>query len=573
MRAEVLPDDSESRFLEVDELPLDQLAQRQSPPGDSDGEEVEGEEERYLESDEWMETQKEMFWNTVRPRKCSFKEINTGVFTLHLSFQGVETPRFVNDNMLLRSLFIMAISYLRSEFKFVVKDDDEIELEYRDRFLPRDGAIGGVPILADAVIVIIYPRNSYVSSREEGTVPSGKKSQPSNGERMAQSRPQVTPGSRSIGSRSTPVPRSPNQGASDDVGDEFKSTSSPNSLDPRSYDKIRQSFKCPRFSGQAKEWKQWDKGFWRYLSIWELDYVLDPNFFGVLPLSDDKRRDNKLVYYIIEDAVQGSTLASSYIKQVPLNNGFEAYYTLHDGYVFAGATTATLLLNELSNFRFLPNETPTELCLRLGDIFQELKTLPGDAAVTFIDTQQIGYLINALRHEKEWDYVCSTITSKQIKGGITFQEACDELRVRCEANRAHELMDRPVKGQKVKGLMSMADGSSDVDLVVEGVTGKLKSLISTMSKRKNKDVSDSSGKDGKQKMVKHECLAADCGELTIYPLCPLHYHSLISAKVPTLKLRNGYGDATFDAGSSLIVYPARTPSNRLPLPKTSKSSN
>ncbi len=171
VRAEFLPEIPESRLLEVDELPLDQPDQRQSFTGDSEGEEVESAEERYLESDEWMETQKEMFWNTVRPRKCSFKEINTGVFTLHLSFQGVETPRVVNDNMLLRSLFIMAISYLRSEFKFVVKDDDEIELEYRDRLLPRDGAIGGVPILQNAVIVIIYPRYSYVSSREEGTVP------------------------------------------------------------------------------------------------------------------------------------------------------------------------------------------------------------------------------------------------------------------------------------------------------------------------------------------------------------------------------------------------------------------
>ncbi len=31
----------------------------------------------------------------------------------------------------------------------------------------------------------------------------------------------------------------------------------------RSYDKIRQSFKCPRFTGQAHDWKQWNKGFTR----------------------------------------------------------------------------------------------------------------------------------------------------------------------------------------------------------------------------------------------------------------------------------------------------------------------
>ena len=138
----------------------------------------------------------------------------------------------------------------------------------------------------------------------------------------------------------------------------------------------------------------------RYLSIWELDYVLDPSFFDD-PQTVTKKRDNKMVYYIIEDAVQNSSIATAYVKQAPLNNGAEAYYTLHDGFVFAGSTTATLLLNELSNFRFLPNETPTALCFRLGELFEELSLLPGNAAVVFSDTQKIGYLLNALRHEEE----------------------------------------------------------------------------------------------------------------------------------------------------------------------------
>jgi hypothetical protein len=87
---------------------------------------------------------------------------------------------------------------------------------------------------------------------------------------------------------------------------EFQARSPANSLDPRSYDKRRQSFKCPRFSGQAREWKAWDKGFLRYLSIWELDYLLNPEFYDMLPLSPDQRRDNKLVYYVIKDAVPAS---------------------------------------------------------------------------------------------------------------------------------------------------------------------------------------------------------------------------------------------------------------------------
>jgi hypothetical protein len=77
-------------------------------------------------------------------------------------------------------------------------------------------------------------------------------------------------------------------------------------MDNRAYEKLKQTFKCPKFSGQPKDWKQWNKGFQRYLSIWELNHVLHPDFFDNLPLSTAKIRDNKLVYYIIEDATQSS---------------------------------------------------------------------------------------------------------------------------------------------------------------------------------------------------------------------------------------------------------------------------
>jgi hypothetical protein len=133
----------------------------------------------------------------------------------------------------------------------------------------------------------------------------------------------------------------------------------------RSQDKIKQTFKCPRFSGNVKDWKAWNKGFQRYLSIWDLGYVLHPDFFDDFPLSEQRVNDNKLVYFLLEDATQASPLAASYHRQAPLHNGFEAYYTLHDGYVFAAATASTILLNELSNFRFQQDESPTALIMRL----------------------------------------------------------------------------------------------------------------------------------------------------------------------------------------------------------------
>ncbi len=59
----------------------------------------------------------------------------------------------------------------------------------------------------------------------------------------------------------------------------------------RSHDKIKQNFKCPRFSGLTKDWKLWDKGFQRYLSIWDLDYVLQPDFFDEVPFPQSKIKE------------------------------------------------------------------------------------------------------------------------------------------------------------------------------------------------------------------------------------------------------------------------------------------
>ncbi len=149
----------------------------------------------------------------------------------------------------------------------------------------------------------------------------------------------------------------------------------------------------------------------------------------------------------MEDATQSSPLASSYIRQAPIKNGLEAYYTLHDGYVFAAATSSTILLNDIANFRFKEDETPTELIMRLEELLQDLEMLPGGASMTFNDTQAIGYLLGALRHEPEWATVASAINSSQLKGEITFRLACDELRFRCEADRAYSIIDKNVKSK------------------------------------------------------------------------------------------------------------------------------
>jgi hypothetical protein len=256
--------------------------------------------------------------------------------------------------------------------------------------------------------------------------------------------------------------------------------------DSKSLEKLRNVFKCPRFSGNAKDWKIWDKGFQRYLAIWDLDHVLDPSFFcGAL--TERKVKENKLVFYLLEDATQGSPLASSYVRQAPVQNGFEAYYTLHDGFVFAGATASTLLLNELSNFRFQQDESPTALIMRLEELFQDLEMLPDGAGMKFNDTQQIGYLLGALRHEPEWQTVTSYITSCQLKGDMTFRSACNELKLRCEATKAYKLMDKEIKGKKKVGAYKAQIQVEEIKGDEETLVDELKALVSSVSKRFNRD--------------------------------------------------------------------------------------
>jgi hypothetical protein len=108
-----------------------------------------------------------------------------------------------------------------------------------------------------------------------------------------------------------------------------------------------------------RHWKVWNQGFVRFLSINKLDHVIEEDFLvGVLTI--ELQEDNKLVYYILEDALAGSTLDTKYLRRAALWNGHEAYYILYDGFALSGPATAAILLGELSNFLFKTDETPSE---------------------------------------------------------------------------------------------------------------------------------------------------------------------------------------------------------------------
>ena len=518
---------SGEKFVDVDDLP------QPSPyrPPSNDQHVARGQEPQGP-----LEMQRIELQHSQRVYTCQPEPV---LFRIWLVFLEFSTGMTVWDAMPMSNIYDFACEWLQTEHAFA-GDVDDIGLCFHrwdgtDMMLPVRGVVFDIPLNKDDILEVRITEDGRVSLPR----PPGRPS--------------------SVSSEASDLLSEYHMGRNTETGPSRLLEEDGEKVGSKSYDKIRQTFKCTKFNGNARDWKNWNKNFMRFLSIWDLDYVVDPEFLDVLPLSPSKRRDNKLVYYIIEDAVQGSALASSYIQQAPLNNGFEAYYTLLDGFVFAGPTTASLLLNELTNFRFLKDETPTAMCLRLQEIFQDLKLLPGDAAMVFNDTQQIGYLLGALRHEKAWENVHSTIMSAQIQGTTTFTKACNELRVRCEASRANDVMDRPVGDKKVRGYVAQVKDDSSEQLTPE----KVMAYISTMAMKHDHEKDSGGNKAGKgRKML--ECLAKDCTEKSPFPLCGTCYHSLVAAKISAIELKNKYGTAKFNPDTKLVVYPDTVPQDRMP---------
>ena len=303
--------------------------------------------------------------------------------------------------------------------------------------------------------------------------------------------------------------------------------------------KLLGNFKLNKFDGTARQWKAWNKSFMRYLSIHQLDYVIEDDFLDLLPHSQDAFAANKLVYYILEDAIVAGTLGTKYFRlAAKWNGGHQAYFCLHDAFVMSGPQTASLLLNQLANLRFSADETASGFCLRLRELFEDLEMVPGDASITMHDTQKIGYLLTGIRQEKSLDSVYVAIQTAQRRGDTTFEEACDDLHHRCEAIRADELLYTQVKD-----------------------TGR-KLLVSTKGKRLNQP-------QPPPEVDKKLCLELNCTEMikSYLPLCPLHYHQGVSGKTPSIQLKDGLGSATYDATAHAMVYPPAVPKERLPIPK------
>jgi hypothetical protein len=92
-------------------------------------------------------------------------------------------------------------------------------------------------------------------------------------------------------------------------------------------DKFRATFKCPKFLGEARQWKTWHQGFIRFISIQLLDHVIAEGFLSQA-MTPQLHEDNKLVYYVLEEAVSGSVIALKYVRRAPIWDGHTAYVIL-----------------------------------------------------------------------------------------------------------------------------------------------------------------------------------------------------------------------------------------------------
>jgi hypothetical protein len=179
--------------------------------------------------------------------------------------------------------------------------------------------------------------------------------------------------------------------------------------------------------------------------------------------------------------------------------------------------------------RLRRDEDASAFCLRLVELIEDLELVPGDAAVYLTDTQKLGYLLSAIRHETGLQSVYSQLQSEQLRGTVNFDQACRELHHRVESMKADDLVD--------------------------GRSGR--ALISTEGKKK-----------GQQGIVLEKvlCLAKDCKELIqpYLPLCKLCYLQSMAGKVSVLALRDNLGNAIFNTTTKLLDFPSSVPKSRFP---------
>ena len=323
---------------------------------------------------------------------------------------------------------------------------------------------------------------------------------------------------------------------------------------------IKDLSKLEPFDGTQESFKSFETNLERVAAVNNLEHTLDPDYFG----SDlFNVTDNKIMYFLLEKAVKGNTLAYSHFKKAPKQDGNKAYFALRDAFVFSAQATGALSLMKLTNFRIGQGELVSAFCLRLRELFEELEELEGDHAFVFNDTQRLGYLLTSIGAEVELEASYTYITSEMNRGTMTFELAIADLESRCEQARADALLHQARPRSRRHGNLGHSSSNNlDSDLSDDSDSSDRQGLVSTQNKRHNQTRLTGGG-DNSNTTRGTKCLVKGCSELCDLPICKLHYSSLVCGKSSKLELQDGYGEATYDKVAGKTVYPKSVPARLL----------
>ena len=323
--------------------------------------------------------------------------------------------------------------------------------------------------------------------------------------------------------------------------------------------KLRASIKLPTFSGRAEDWKQWARSLLRYLAVNELDSVIEE---GYLISQQFSYNDNKFVYYAIDQSICDSTKALSLFRTAPQNDGHTAYMALYNGFTFTGTASAPILMHKLTSIRLRSGEMLSAFILRLGELFEDLESLPGNTAFQYNDTQKIHYLLSSIRHERDLQPAYHAIQMASTRGEITYEEACEDLRVRCEAIRADEALTGHTRKSFIstepKRLNDRAVSFVPTTRRPGGRQGRVDNHSRATNHRTKPDFRNKGGSTEAYSL----CLADGCHTKDRLPFCRLHFAEMICGRVTTRKLRDGLGEATYNRDTNRAVFPSTVPEER-----------
>jgi len=325
--------------------------------------------------------------------------------------------------------------------------------------------------------------------------------------------------------------------------------------------------KLSDFSGQQADFKVWEQELRRVAAVNDLEITLDPLYRPGEPRFD--ARHNKILYFLIQRAVEHSVEAHAHFQKAAQFDGNHAYFLLRDAYVFAAHAEGALLLQRLNAMRLEVGESLTMFGIRLGQLFSELEGLEGDHAMRFTETQKLSRLLTILHREPHLEAAYIYLQGEMTRGTMTYALAMKNLQLQCESMRADEALESAAPQRHSSGVRRgyYAD-TTQVDVDV-GSSSQVSALVTTQNKRHFPQSQGSTVTGGAQHRQPTNasagtvCLVAGCTDKCALPVCRLHYASLLCGKETHLTLRNGYGKVTYDKGKNAAVYPSTVPADLL----------